>query len=227
MELLSMQFFTALGTIILLDILLGGDNAVVIAMAANKLSPALRKKAILIGTAGAVIIRLIMTFIAVWLLTIPYLQVIGGLILLPIAVKLLVPEEHHDDVKASDNLMGAIKTIIIADAAMGVDNVWQSPVLPRQLPLSRYRLFSQYPHHRRRQYHHRPPHGPLPGHPLRRCRPPRLDGRFDDRPRQNPGPHDRVLRRCLGSLGHPDLPAVGVIAVGLVLSRSVTAKAQG
>lgn len=123
MELLSMQFFTALGTIILLDILLGGDNAVVIAMAANKLSPALRKKAILIGTAGAVIIRLIMTFIAVWLLTIPYLQVIGGLILLPIAVKLLVPEEHHDDVKTSDNLMGAIKTIIIADAAMGVDNV--------------------------------------------------------------------------------------------------------
>lgn len=123
MELLSMQFFTALGTIILLDILLGGDNAVVIAMAANKLSPALRKKAILIGTAGAVVIRLIMTFIAVWLLTIPYLQVIGGLILLPIAVKLLVPEEHHDEVKASDNLMGAIKTIIIADAAMGIDNV--------------------------------------------------------------------------------------------------------
>lgn len=123
MEFLSMQFFTALGTIILLDILLGGDNAVVIAMAAKKLSPALRKKAILIGTAGAVIIRLIMTFIAVWLLTIPYLQVIGGLILLPIAVKLLVPEEHHDEVKASDNLMGAIKTIIIADAAMGIDNV--------------------------------------------------------------------------------------------------------
>lgn len=123
MEFLSMQFFTALGTIILLDILLGGDNAVVIAMAANKLSPALRKKAILIGTAGAVIIRLIMTFIAVWLLTIPYLQVIGGLILLPIAVKLLVSEEHHDEVKASDNLMGAIKTIIIADAAMGIDNV--------------------------------------------------------------------------------------------------------
>ena len=123
MEFLSMQFFTALGTIILLDILLGGDNAVVIAMAANKLSPALRKKAILIGTAWAVIIRLIMTFIAVWLLTIPYLQVIGGLILLPIAVKLLVPEEHHDEVKASDNLMGAIKTIIIADAAMGIDNV--------------------------------------------------------------------------------------------------------
>ena len=118
-----MQFFTALGTIILLDILLGGDNAVVIAMAANKLPANLRRKAILIGTGGAVVIRLVMTLIAVWLLTIPYLQVIGGLILLPIAVKLLVPEEHHDEVKASDNLMGAIKTIIIADAAMGIDNV--------------------------------------------------------------------------------------------------------
>ena len=64
-----------------------------------------------------------MTFIAVWLLTIPYLQVIGGLILLPIAVKLLIPEEHDENVTASDSLMGAIKTIIIADAAMGIDNV--------------------------------------------------------------------------------------------------------
>ena len=80
MEILSIQFLTALGTIVLMDILLGGDNAVVIAMAANKLPHALRKKAILIGTAGAVIIRLLMTFAAVWLLTIPYLQVVGGLI---------------------------------------------------------------------------------------------------------------------------------------------------
>ena len=78
-----------------MDLLLGGDNAVVIAMAANKLPENLRKKAILIGTAGAVIIRLVMTFVAVWLLTIPYLQAIGGLILLPIAVKLLVPEKSQ------------------------------------------------------------------------------------------------------------------------------------
>lgn len=123
MEILSMQFFMALGSIILLDILLGGDNAVVIAMAANKLPANLRRKAILIGTGGAVVIRLVMTLIAVWLLTIPFLQALGGLILLPIAVKLLVLEEHDENVTASDSLMGAIKTIIIADAAMGVDNV--------------------------------------------------------------------------------------------------------
>lgn len=123
MEILSMQFFMALGSIILLDILLGGDNAVVIAMAANKLPANLRRKAILIGTGGAVVIRLVMTLIAVWLLTIPFLQALGGLILLPIAVKLLIPKEHDENVTASDSLMGAIKTIIIADAAMGVDNV--------------------------------------------------------------------------------------------------------
>ncbi|MDY5214986.1 MAG: TerC family protein [Megasphaera elsdenii] len=123
MEIVSMQFFMALGSIILLDILLGGDNAVVIAMAANKLPADLRRKAILIGTGGAVVIRLVMTLIAVWLLTIPFLQALGGLILLPIAVKLLVPAEQEENVTASDSLMGAIKTIIIADAAMGVDNV--------------------------------------------------------------------------------------------------------
>ena len=123
MEIVSMQFFMALGSIILLDILLGGDNAVVIAMAANKLPGNLRRKAILIGTGGAVVIRLVMTLIAVWLLTIPFLQALGGLILLPIAVKLLVPAEQEKNVKDSDSLMGAIKTIIIADAAMGVDNV--------------------------------------------------------------------------------------------------------
>lgn len=123
MEIMSIQFLTALGTIVLMDILLGGDNAVVIAMAANKLPHELRKKAIFIGTAGAVIIRLIMTFAAVLLLTIPYLQVVGGLILLPIAVKLLVPHEEEAHVEAADSLSGAVKTIIIADAAMGVDNV--------------------------------------------------------------------------------------------------------
>lgn len=123
MEIMSIHFLTALGTIVLMDILLGGDNAVVIAMAANKLPHELRKKAIFIGTAGAVIIRLIMTFAAVWLLTIPYLQVVGGLILLPIAVKLLVPHEEEVHVEAADSLSGAVKTIIIADAAMGVDNV--------------------------------------------------------------------------------------------------------
>ena len=228
MELFSMQFFTALGTIILLDILLGGDNAVVIAMAANKLSPALRKKAILIGTAGAVIIRLIMTFIAVWLLTIPYLQVIGGLILLPIAVKLLVPEEHHDDVKASDNLMGAIKTIIIADAAMGVDNVLAiagashgSFLLVAIVFLRRIHSFGG-------------------ASTIFVC----LLDRFPVILYAGAGllgwtagsmiGHDKILGPMIESSVGAWAPlaiqiflAVGVIAVGLVLSRSVTAKAQG
>ena len=123
MEILSVEFFMALGTLILLDLLLGGDNAVVIAMAANKLPPHLRRKAILIGTGGAVLIRLVMTLAAVWLLSVPYLQAIGGLVLLPIAVKLLLPEKGGAQIAASENLMGAVKTIIIADAAMGVDNV--------------------------------------------------------------------------------------------------------
>lgn len=123
MEIMSLNFLTALGSIVLLDLLLGGDNAVVIAMAANKLPHESRKKAILIGTAGAVVVRVIMTLMVVWLLTIPYLQVIGGLILLPIALKLLLPEKKSEEVKAADNLMGAVKTIIVADAAMGIDNV--------------------------------------------------------------------------------------------------------
>lgn len=228
MELFSMQFFTALGTIILLDILLGGDNAVVIAMAANKLSPALRKKAILIGTAGAVIIRLIMTFIAVWLLTIPYLQVIGGLILLPIAVKLLVPEEHHDDVKASDNLMGAIKTTIIADAAMGVDNVLaiagashgsfllvaigflvSIPIIVGGSTIIG-RLMDRFPVIL------------YAGAGLLGWTAGSMIG------------HDKILGPMIESSVGAWAPlaiqiflAVGVIAVGLVLSRSVTAKAQG
>lgn len=92
-------------------------------MAANKLPAELRKKAVLIGTAGAVIIRLVMTMLAVWLMTIPFLQVLGGLILLPIAVKLLQQENVPDNVEASDSLFGAVRTIIIADAAMGVENV--------------------------------------------------------------------------------------------------------
>lgn len=127
MEILSTQFLFALGSIILLDLVLAGDNAVVIAMASRKLPENLRKKAIYIGTGGAVIIRALMTLIATYLLTIPFLQAIGGLILLPIAFKLLKPSDHNlensHNLSASTGFMTAIKTIIIADAAMGIDNV--------------------------------------------------------------------------------------------------------
>ena len=119
-----MDFITALGTIIILDLVLAGDNAVVIALAARRLPYNLRKRAIYVGTAGAIIIRILMTAIAAYLLTIPYLQAIGGLLLLPIAIKLLNPHEKTTlTVNSEANFLAAVKTIIIADAAMGIDNV--------------------------------------------------------------------------------------------------------
>ena len=122
MELFTMQFWAALFSIVVLDLVLAGDNAVVIAMAAHRLPDELRKKAVLVGTGGAVVIRIIMTLLAVYLLSIPYLQALGGLLLLPIAIKLLAPaKEGH--VEEADNFVGAVKTIIVADAAMGIDNV--------------------------------------------------------------------------------------------------------
>ena len=122
MELFTLQFWTALFSIVVLDLVLAGDNAVVIALAAHRLPDELKMKAILVGTAGAVIIRIIMTLLAVYLLSIPYLQALGGLLLLPIAIKLLAPaKEGH--VEEADSFAGAVKTIIVADAAMGIDNV--------------------------------------------------------------------------------------------------------
>ena len=123
MEFLSMDFLVALGSIIVLDLVLGGDNAVVIAMASRDLPEAIRKRAIYVGTAGAIAIRLVMTFLAVWVLTIPYLQAIGGLALIPIAVKLLKPAEETEEISSCDGFWTAIKTIIVADVAMGIDNV--------------------------------------------------------------------------------------------------------
>jgi YjbE family integral membrane protein len=123
LEILSVQFLTALGSIIILDIVLAGDNAVVIAMASHRLPENIRKKAIYIGTVGAIIIRMIMTIVAAWLLTVPYLQALGGLILIPIAAGLLKPVNETMKISSLMSFRGAVKTIIIADAAMGVDNV--------------------------------------------------------------------------------------------------------
>ncbi|HIU63539.1 MAG TPA: TerC family protein [Candidatus Avacidaminococcus intestinavium] len=123
MEIFAMEFWVALGSIIILDLVLGGDNAVVIAMASRNLAAEKRKKAIYIGTMGAIIIRTLMTFLAVWVLTIPYLQALGGLALLPIAVNLLKPNKCQKEVTTCEGFWSAIKTIIIADVAMGIDNV--------------------------------------------------------------------------------------------------------
>lgn len=114
-------FWTALLQIVAIDILLGGDNAVVIALACRHLPAHRRKQAIFGGVAGAILIRILLLFFALHLLDLPYLKVIGALLLLWIGIKLLLPEEENgDDIKGSTHLLGAIKTIIIADAVMSL-----------------------------------------------------------------------------------------------------------
>ncbi len=124
MELFSTPWWSALLAIILIDLVLAGDNAIVIALAARNLPPDLQKKAILWGTVGAIAGRTAMTLVVVWLLKVPGLMLIGGLGLLWIAYKLLVDTggDEHDG-PAATTFWGAMKTIVIADALMGIDNV--------------------------------------------------------------------------------------------------------
>ena len=124
MEMSSPDFWIALGQIIMIDILLGGDNAVVIALASRRLPDAQRKQAIFWGMFGAVALRVVLIFFALQLLKIPFLKIIGGLLLLYIGIKLLMPQDDGGhDIDASTHLFGAVKTIVIADAVMSVDNV--------------------------------------------------------------------------------------------------------
>ncbi|OAH57734.1 MULTISPECIES: TerC family protein [Bacillaceae] len=116
------EFLTALFAIIMIDLVLAGDNAILIGLAARKLPKDQQKKVIFWGAIGAIVIRTIATLLVVYLLQIPGLHLIGGILLVWIAYKLLVEEEEHE-VTAADSLWGAIKTIIIADALMGLDNV--------------------------------------------------------------------------------------------------------
>ncbi|OYD07860.1 TerC family protein [Paludifilum halophilum] len=120
---MDIQFWIGFINIIILDLVLSGDNAVVIGMAARKLPQEQRKKAILYGTLAAVILRVTLTLIAVWLLKIPLLKAIGGLLLLWIAVKLLADEGGEADLRMDDGLKSAIRTIIVADVVMSLDNV--------------------------------------------------------------------------------------------------------
>ena len=124
MELFTPEFFAALAAIIVIDLALAGDNAIVIALAARNLPPHLQKRAILWGTFGAIAVRVVMTMAVVWLLGIPGLMAAGGAILVWIAYKLLKPQEGEGhEVKAAATFWGAMQTIVIADAAMGLDNV--------------------------------------------------------------------------------------------------------
>ncbi len=121
--LLSPEFWTALLSIVIIDLVLAGDNALVIGMAARNLPAHQQKQAIIWGTVGAIIIRALATLAVVWLLKIPGLLLAGGLILIWIALKLLIQDNGHENMKASGTLGAAIWTIIVADTVMGLDNV--------------------------------------------------------------------------------------------------------
>lgn len=121
----SPTVWLAVAQIIAIDILLGGDNAVVIALACRKLPAQQRNRAIIGGALGAILLRIVMIFFALQMLQQPFLKLIGAGLLLWIGIKMLLPEDedHQESVAASPQLWGAIKTIIVADAVMSLDNV--------------------------------------------------------------------------------------------------------
>ncbi len=124
MELLSASWWSALLAIILIDLVLAGDNAIVIALAARSMPAHLQKKAIVWGTVGAILVRCVMTVGVVWLLRVPGLMLAGGLGLIWIACKLLADQEGGEHSRPGVNTFwAAMKTIVVADALMGVDNV--------------------------------------------------------------------------------------------------------
>ncbi|OZI49480.1 TerC family protein [Bordetella genomosp. 4] len=124
LEFLQTLSWAAVFQIILIDILLGGDNAVVIALACRNLPPKQRMQGILWGTAGAIGLRVVLIAFALTLLTIPYLKIIGALLLLWVGIKLLIPEEDaHGNIQGSASVWAAVKTIIVADFVMSLDNV--------------------------------------------------------------------------------------------------------
>ncbi|MBH0169854.1 MAG: TerC family protein [Bacillota bacterium] len=122
MDFLTPDFWSALLAIVVIDLVLAGDNAIVIGLAARNLPKENQKKVIIWGTVGAIVIRAAATLAVVWLLQIPGLLLAGGLILVVIAYKLMIEEKDHE-IEAQNSFWAAIRTIIIADAVMGLDNV--------------------------------------------------------------------------------------------------------
>jgi YjbE family integral membrane protein len=123
LEILSTEFFSALLAIVIIDLVLAGDNAIVIGLAARNLPKEQQKKVLFWGIVGAIGIRSLLTILVVWLLKIPGLLLIGGVLLVWIAYKLLVEEKSEEHVSSEKSLWKAIQTIIIADTVMGLDNV--------------------------------------------------------------------------------------------------------
>ncbi|MFF2875547.1 TerC family protein [Gottfriedia sp. NPDC057991] len=123
MDLLGGLSIGVLLNVIFIDLLLSGDNAILIALAAKNLPAEQKKKAVFFGTMGAIVLRVVFAAVIVYLLKIPFIYAIGGLMLLWIAFKLLVDDSGHGEVKSGATLWGAVRTIIIADALMSLDNV--------------------------------------------------------------------------------------------------------
>jgi len=151
-EFMTGAFWLAVGQIILIDILLGGDNAVVIALACRNLPEKQRKQGIIYGTIGAIVLRVILIAFALALLSVPYLKIVGAVLLLWIGVQLLQPEsEDEHNINPSDKLWGAVKTVIVADLVMSVDNVLaiagaaQGAGQQHQLPLVVFGLLVSIP----------------------------------------------------------------------------------
>lgn len=119
-----MEYLAVLTSIIMINLLLSGDNALVIALASRRLPPEQQRRAVFIGSAGAVALRVLLTLAAVYLLHIPLLQAAGGLLLLWIAVRLVTAgNDAGKDVEAAGDLWGAVRTILVADVVMSIDNV--------------------------------------------------------------------------------------------------------
>lgn len=118
-----MEYLLPLFSIVMINILLSGDNALVIALASRKLTLKQQQTAMIWGSIGAIGLRVCLTLIAVFILEIPYLKMVGGLLLLWIAIKLIADQKHHEKVQAKRNLWDAVKTIIVADVVMSLDNV--------------------------------------------------------------------------------------------------------
>jgi YjbE family integral membrane protein len=124
MDLLSSSFFwVTLAQIMMINVMLSGDNAVVIAMASRALPPKQQRQAILFGSFGAIVLRIILTFFAVFLLALPFLKIIGAVLLGWIGIQLLIPDEQEAELDGHSNLWAAIKTIVVADFVMSLDNV--------------------------------------------------------------------------------------------------------
>lgn len=123
MAIFQSEFLSAVLAIVIIDLVLAGDNAIVIGLAARNLHKNQQKKVIILGAMGAVLVRSLLTIGVIWLLKFPGLQLAGGLMLIWIAYKLLVEEQHNDNVNSGKGMLSAVTTIVLADTVMGLDNV--------------------------------------------------------------------------------------------------------